>query len=140
VKYVLDTNVLLDFFIVRDKKRHDDCAKVIRKVKDGEIRGIILGVVVAETVWVMKSVYDIDRKLISKTIKPLMQMKGVEVIEKYDWSKVFGVYGETKVKFVDAMIANIKQVRERKWKVVSYDREFDKLGVIRVEPGDVVMG
>lgn len=138
MRYILDTNILLDFFIDRDDGRHRDCDNLMAKVKAGEIKVVILSVVMAEVVWVMGSFYKIERKDIAKTLDPLMQMKGVEVIEKYQWKRVFGDYSRTKVKFVDAMIANIKQVREKKWKVVSYDKEFDKLGVTRVEPGDII--
>ena len=138
MRYVLDTNILLDFFIDRDNNRHRDCDSLIAKVKAGEIKVAILAVVMAETVWVMGSFYKIDRKDVAKTLEPLMQMKGVEVVEKYQWKRVFGDYSKTKVKFVDSMIANIKQVREGKWKVVSYNKEFDKLGVNRVEPGDII--
>jgi len=138
MKYVLDTNVLLDFFINRDEDRHRDCDSLMAAVKVGEIKVVILSVVVAEVAWVMGSFYKIDRKDISRTLNALMQLKGVTVTEYYGWNGVFGDYSRTKVKFVDAMIANIKQVGGKKWKVVSYDKEFDKLGVTRVEPVDII--
>lgn len=138
MRYVLDTNVLLDFFIDRDDHKHRDCDSLMASVKAGEIKAVILSVVVAEVAWVMGSFYKIDRKDIAKTLDVLMQMKGITIVEHYSWTGVLGDYSRTKVKFIDAMIANIKQVESKKWKVVSYDREFDKLGVIRVEPGDII--
>lgn len=137
MRYVLDTNVLIDFLIKRDQKKHVACVKLFEKIKRRKVKGVILGVVIAETVWVLRSVYEIERKEIERTIMPIITMKGVRVLEQYRWSNLFADFANTKVKFVDAMVANIKQVKDGKWTVVSYDRDFDKLGVKRIEPGEV---
>ncbi len=137
MRYVLDTNVLIDFLIERDRTKHIACVQLFEKIKRRKINGVILGVVVAETVWVLRSVYEIERSEIERTVLPLTTMKGVRVVEQYGWSNLFGDFVKKKVKFVDAMIANVRQVKDGRWLVVSYDRDFDKLGVTRVEPGEV---
>lgn len=137
MRYVLDTNVLLDFFIDRDDKKHRDCDDLMDMINSGQVSVAILSVVMAEVAWVMRSFYNIKREDVSKTLSSLMQLKGVRVVEQYLWPQVFEDYSKTKVKFVDSMIANIRQIREGKWKVISYDRDFDKLGVLRVEPSDI---
>lgn len=137
MRYVLDTNVLLDFFIDRDEKRHLDCVRLIGAVKRGNVKAVVLSVVVAELAWVMGTVYKVERWEIAKTLRSLTQIKKTRVIEVFNWGEVFEDYRDKKVKFVDAMIANLKQVKNNKWVVVSYDKEFDKLEVKRLEPGQV---
>lgn len=39
-------------------------------------------------------------------------------------------------KFIDCMISSIQGIRNGVISVVSYDRDFDKLGVKRFEPGE----
>jgi len=45
------------------------------------------------------------------------------------------MYSSKNVKFIDAMIASVDQIVSGSWVVVSYDKDFDKLGVKRAEPG-----
>jgi hypothetical protein len=43
------------------------------------------------------------------------------------------------VKFIDCLLASSKRVQENKAAVFSYDRDFDKLGVPRVESKDILL-
>ena len=138
MKLVIDTNILLDFFIDRDTVRHEECVKLIRKINNGEVKAVILGVVIAEMVWVMKSVYGFERIQIAEAVKAVVQIRGVLIGEKYEWLKALEQFTQKKVKFIDAMIANVRQIKTKKWAVVSYDREFDKLDVYRMEPNQVI--
>lgn len=137
MRLVLDTNILLDFFMDRDRNRHKDCVELVRRVRDGEVRAVVLSVVVAEMVWVMKSVYGLKRSEIAEKVQAVTQMKGVVVVEKYEWVTALDQYARMKVKFVDAMIANVRQIKAKKWIVVTYDKDFDKLDVLRMEPDSV---
>lgn len=49
------------------------------------------------------------------------------------------MFEQKPVKFIDALLASIKEIKEKKWKVVSYDRDFDKLGVVRIEPKEIIL-
>lgn len=132
--YVLDTNVLIDFLMDRGQKKHEDCVRLIEKVWVGEIKAVLLSVVIAEIAWVMKSFYDVDKKEVIDALKTLTKIKGCQVVERYEWDDIFSNYKEKKVKFVDSMIAGIKQVRSNKWTVITYDKDFKKLGVLNIEP------
>jgi len=137
VRLVLDTNVLLDFFMERDMGRHKDCVELVRRVRDGEVQAVVLSVVIAELVWVMTSIYGLKRSEIAEMVQSVVQMKGVTVIEKYEWVSALEQYTRMKVKFIDAMIANLRQIKSKKWTVVTYDKEFEKLNVLRMTPGSV---
>lgn len=137
MKLVLDTNVLLDFFMERDPLRHKECVDLMRKVRDGEVKAVILGVVVAEMVWVMKSVYGLERKQIAELVQAVTQIKGVIKTEGCDWITAVEHYTKKKIKFIDAMIASVKQIKTKKWMIVSYDRDFDKLNVLKKTPGEI---
>ena len=137
MRLVLDTNVLLDFFMERAMGRHRDCVELVRKVRGGEVQAVILSVVIAEMVWVMTSIYGLKRSEIAEMVQSVVQMKGVLVGERYEWISTLEQYTRMKVKFIDAMIANVRQIKSKKWAVVTYDKEFDKLGVLKMEPGNI---
>lgn len=59
------------------------------------------------------------------------------MVERYEWISTLEQYTRIKVKFIDAMIANVRQIKSKKWAVVTYDKEFDKLGVLKMEPGNI---
>ena len=42
------------------------------------------------------------------------------------------------VKFIDCLLASSKLVQKGDAVILSYDRDFDKLGVRRVEPKDIL--
>lgn len=137
MRYVLDTNVLLDFLMDREQKKHVDCVRLMERVWAGEIKIVLLSVVIAEIAWVMKSFYGVDKKEMVDALKTLTEIKGCQVVERYEWDDIFSNYKEKKVKFVDSMIAGVKQIRSNKWTVITFDKDFDKLGVLNLEPGMV---
>ena len=42
------------------------------------------------------------------------------------------------MKFIDALIASHKSIQEEAAVIVSYDKDFDKLGILRKEPKDII--
>lgn len=138
MRYVLDTNVLLDFLMDREQKKHGDCVRLMERVWTGEIKVVLLSVVIAEIAWVMKSFYDVDKKETVDALKTLTKIKGCQVVERYEWDDIFSNYKEKKVKFIDSMIAGVKQIRNNKWAVITFDKDFKKLGILTFEPGSVI--
>ncbi len=55
-------------------------------------------------------------------------------MEDYDFKVALKIYAEKNVKFIDALIASIPQIQAKEWTVISYDRDFDKIGINRKEP------
>ena len=59
-------------------------------------------------------------------------------MDKYNYEGALRIYNDKSVKYIDALISSIDNVSSREWIVISYDKDFDKIGVIRMEPDAVI--
>ena len=68
----------------------------------------------------------------------LLEKSTISYDNRFDISVAISLYAAQSVKFADALIASHPLLRQGKLIVVSYDADFDKLGVKRVEPEAIV--
>ncbi|MDZ7587295.1 MAG: PIN domain-containing protein, partial [Patescibacteria group bacterium] len=136
-RYFIDTNVFIDIVIKRDEKRFDECNRLFKKIKANKIKAATGNVVLAELIWTLSSFYKAEKSEIARRIKAIIQLRGIIFVDDYDSLKAIDLFQTKSIKFIDALIASIKPIQEKKWIVVSFDRDFDKLGVIRKEPGQL---
>jgi predicted nucleic acid-binding protein len=135
-KFYLDTNILLSLLLERDDNQKE-CLKLVEKIKQNKINAVTGNIVLAELVWVLKSYYGIPKKEISEKLLGITRLRGLKIIDDYDLSRAIDIYEKKSVKYIDALIASIKLVNLKKWVVVSFDKDFDKIGVLRKEPADI---
>ncbi len=135
-RYFVDTNIFISLLIKRSGS-FEECRDFFEKIKINKIKAVTGNVVLAELVWTLKSFYGISKKDVVKRLEGILQLRGLKIIDRYDLTKTVELFDRKPIKYIDAMIASIKSIQDRKWIVVSYDKDFDKLGVKRVEPGEV---
>lgn len=66
----------------------------------------------------------------------IIDLNHLKFIDHYDYLSAVSLFEKTNVKFFDALISSISEIMEQRWIVISYDKDFDKLGVKRKEPGE----
>jgi predicted nucleic-acid-binding protein len=137
MKYFIDTNIFLRTLVKEDERSFDACQKFLAKVKRQKIKGLTGSLVLAETVWTLSSYYRFSRRQVVKAIKSIISLKNLKIIDNYNHPLALELFNESKVKYIDSLMASIDQVQEKKWQIVSYDKDFDKLGIRRIEPGDL---
>jgi len=137
IRYFIDTNVFIDIAIKRDEKRFRECSRLFKKIKSNKIKAATGNVVLAELVWTLKSFYGAEKDEIARRIKGIIQLRGIKFVDDYDPMRAINLYQDKSIKFVDALIASIKPIQEKKWTVVSFDKDFDRIGVNRKEPGQI---
>jgi|SRR3989344_584312 len=135
--YFLDTNIFLRVLAKDDERSFGECKKILDKVKRGEIDGVTANLVLVEVLWTLESYYGWNKKRVVRSLRSIVSLGGLRIVDGYTPDAALGKYGAKGVKFVDAMIASIEEIWVKDWVVVSYDRDFDKLGVVRKEPGEV---
>ena len=133
----LDTNIFLRVWVKGDEKSQKECMAVLEKVKSGEVKGYVSCLVMAELVWTLRSFYGEPRKKVVRLVRGVRRLRGMRLVTDGDVSEALELYDKHGVKYIDACIAIIPQVKNRKWTVVSYDRDFGKLPVRWVQPGEV---
>ncbi len=135
-RFYLDTNIFVSLLIERDEKQ-DECKRLVEKIKANKIKAVTGNVVLAELIWVLKSFYGIKKIDVVEKIKGILRLRGLRVIDNYQLSKSVEIFEKKPVKYIDAMIASVEPIQEKKWVVVSFDKDFDKIGVLRKEPGEI---
>ena len=133
----MDTNVFLDLIVENCGKRFEESKDFLDRARKGHFKIVTSNLVLAEVVWVLQSFYKMDRVDIAKAVRSLLNIAGLKFLNKDDWKSALTHFVNKKVKYIDAVIASIEGVSDHKVIVVSYDLEFDKLGVKRMEPREI---
>lgn len=137
-KYFLDSNIFLRILTADDEKMLLECVQLIEKIKLGQIKIMTSNFVLAEIVWTLGSTYKFDKTKISDAIKVIVNMPSLKIDDNCDTIKALELYSSKSVKYIDALIASNSEIQLKKMTVISYDKDFDKLGVKRVEPGMLI--
>ena len=137
MKYFIDTNIFLRVLIKENKKAFSNCSEFLEKVKTNKIKGVTASLVLVEIAWTLSSYYKFSRKKTAQAVKSVINLRNLKIIDDYDHPLALELFENNKVKFIDACIVSIKEIQLKKWPIVSYDKDFDKLGVKRLEPGQL---
>lgn len=135
--YFLDSNIFLRFLTGDNPKMFNECLSLIENIKAGKINAFTSNLVLSEVVWTLGSLYKFPRIRIIYAIRGIVGTPGLKICDGYMILAALEIYENSSVKFIDSLIASIYEVYNRKWIVVSYDKDFDKLGVIRKEPSQI---
>jgi len=135
--YFLDSNIFLRFLIGDNQKMLNECLSLIEAIKRGKINAFTSNLVLSEVVWTLGSLYKFSRTKIINAIRGIVGTSGLKICDGYMILAAMEIYENSSVKFIDSLIASIYEIYNRKWIVVSYDKDFDKLGVVRKEPSQI---
>ena len=136
--YLIDSNIFLRV-IVRDEERTwQDCVNILSAVEQNRIMSYIPMVVAAEVQYVLKSFYGFEKPAIVKALTGIIATKHLRTVDDLSLSLAVKLFEDYNVKFVDCLLASSKRVQSGSAAILSYDRDFDKLGIRRVEPRDLL--
>lgn len=134
--YFIDTNIFLSFFIEREGRQHRDCIQLFQKLEKNQIKGIICSVVLLEIYFTLKSFYALSNQKVRDYLAQVLDIRQLKFRDAYDYYHALTLYEKTGVKFNDCLIASLNIFP--KTDIVSYDKDFDKLGIKRLEPVDIL--
>lgn len=98
----------------------------------GDLTLVVTDLALAETVWVLQSVYSLDRDSITAGLKDLIESTGIEVQNKAILLSAPRNFAQTDVDFVDPYHAAVATAESLG--IASFDRDFDQFaGVKRIE-------
>ena len=136
--YLLDSNIFLRALVRSNEVSWRECTQLLRAVIEKRIPAYIPTIVVAEIQFVLTSFYGLEKHTIVKAMKSLAAMPNLQYIEDVSLAVALGYFEHYNVKFIDCLLASSKLMQEGRGVIVSYDRDFDRLGIRRVEPGDLL--
>lgn len=138
MEYFLDTNIFIRVLELENQKIFDECSGLLKLVKDSKIKAVTSGEVLSEIVWVLGSSYNESKSKIIKSLKGIVGLNGLKIVDEFDLEYAIRKYEEKNVKFIDSLIASNPKIQSKKMAIISYDKDFDKLGVKRLEPSDII--
>ncbi|MHB8264240.1 MAG: PIN domain-containing protein [Acidimicrobiales bacterium] len=95
---------------------------------------LLTDLVVAETVYVLESFYEVPREKVAEAIRSLLALKSVVSIAKALFLSAVEVYEINRLDFAEAYLVACAESTGIN-KVASFDRSIDRVGTIeRVEP------
>ena len=130
MKYLLDTNVFLRFLVRDSEIDYKECKVLFESIMNSKDEFITTGMVLSEISWVLGSYYKRSREETSEKLNGILKIKGLKLVDNYNWLSAIKIYRENKVKFIDAVLSTIPQVAQKEWTIVSYDEDFKKLPVL----------
>lgn len=138
MRYFLDTNIFLRYFTEESQSKIlDDCSRLIKQIKLGQIKCITSHLVLAEIVWTLPSSYNSSKKQVLRVLKAIDSFS-LKFDDRIDNRVACNIFERYSVKYIDALIASNPEIQSKKMTVISYDKDFDKLGVKRIEPSDII--
>lgn len=137
--YFIDANIFLRVLVEEDKKTFKECFRILKAIKEGKIKAFTSSLILAEINWVLGGFYNFPKGEITTALKSILSLKGLKVIDKYNFYSAISLYDNFSIKFIDALIASHYLVHDKKATIISYDKNFDKIGAVaRKEPNGIL--
>ena len=114
----------------------DQAARVAVFLRDAE-RLLLVDLVVAEVVYVLESVYDVERERVAELVRAVLGFPAVVVQDAPLLLRALEIYEVHRIHFAEAYLAAAAETSGI-GAVASFDRSLDRVSTVqRVEPGIV---
>jgi len=128
---LIDTNLIVRH-LVQDHERHAKAAgKLFDACDRGEIRLVVLPMVVAECVFVLESFYKHARRDIARALSSLVSSPGIELDDLTVHLDALERYCRSQLHFVDCTLAATAAARGLS--VATFDSDFKKFSDVTVD-------
>ena len=126
----LDTNVLVRFFTGDPPELARRAAAYLARADEL----LVPDLVVAETVYVLESFYEVERARISELLRAVLAFPAVVVVDGALLLRALEVYEVERLDFADAYLVACAEATGVDG-IVSFDRSIDRVGTVRrIEP------
>lgn len=136
--YFLDTNIFLRAIVKDEKRQANECLRLLEKISRNELVVYTSNIILAELNWTLLGFYHYSKLDVVEILEGLTTAKSIKIRDFYIASKAVELYQNHNIKFIDCLIASHPKIASGKVAVVSYDKDFDKLGLRRLEPSSLV--
>jgi uncharacterized protein len=137
-RYFVDTNIFLRFFVRDVPTQADECEKFFKWLITSDLDIYTSSLVVGEIVWTLSSYYSRKKSEVIEVVEAVTDILGGRIEDDHRIEVASEIYKEYSVKFIDALIASSPSILSGETIVVSYDKDFDKIGIKRLEPSDFI--
>lgn len=136
--YFVDTNIFLRVLIKENNLSFRESQAFLKLIKNRQITAFTSNMVLAEINWTLSSFYKFPKVRVVRALQSIVNLKGLKIQDKININLSLELYQKHNVKFIDAIIVSHPLIFEKRISVISYDKDFDKLGIKRLEPGQLI--
>ncbi len=130
----VDANVILRFLTGSPPEMAARARALFEAVEQNRIILFVEEIVIAETVWVLKSFYGYSSDEILRTVQALLSHDGLEAHDKPGLLAALNLFAEKNIDFADALVA-VHMKQQGLQEIFSFDEHFDRLsGITRLSP------
>ncbi|MDN3513040.1 MAG: PIN domain-containing protein [Candidatus Brocadia sp.] len=131
---IIDTNVILRFFLADNEKEFLKTKEFFGRLEFGEDEALLTEIVFVEVIWVLHKVYGIPRKEICLKYKQLLDYKGIKtVFSKEIFLESLNLYALHSIDIQDIFLAVL--AKDKDSLIISFDKtDFKKLKANFAEP------
>ena len=119
---LIDANVILRYLLRDNEELYAKAEGVFNDVMEGKRKILILESVIAEVVYVLQRIYNVNRKEISEILRELIELRGVKVHNKGQMLKALEIFSEKNLDFVDCLLCAYGNEN----KVITFDKGLKK--------------
>lgn len=136
--YLIDSNIFLRVFVRSNEQMSQECTSLIHAITEERLEAYIPLLVAIEVQFVLDSFYRFEKHQVIEAMKSMIATNNLQQVDDLSFELAIELFDAKNVKFTDCLLASSKRIQEGKAAIVSYDRDFDKLGIRRLDPHDVL--
>lgn len=124
---LLDSNILLRHLLQDIPQQAHEATELMDAIEKGDKVGHLSILVINEVIWILKRFYKIERKDYIPQLLKILQINNIKIIEirKESLNKILEKMKKREIDFTDIYLSEIAEKR----KIVSFDKDFEKLGI-----------
>ncbi|MFH1864197.1 MAG: PIN domain-containing protein [bacterium] len=119
---LVDTNAWLRYLLQDNDDQSKEMQSLMKRMKAGEVELILTNEVVLEVCYVLKSVYTLEKKKISKGLSDLVLVKGI--VANSIWKTVLLLYSQKNLSLIDILMKCL--ARANGWDFFTFDKKLRK--------------
>ncbi|MBI2404782.1 PIN domain-containing protein [Candidatus Gottesmanbacteria bacterium] len=135
---LVDSNIFLRLFVRDDEQKWKDSMRVLQSIAEKQIMAYIPTLVAAEVTFVLTSFYRFEKPRVVQATKSMISISNLKMLDDLSVARATQLYEEHNIKFTDCLLASSVLLQSGQAAMLSYDHDFDTLGIRRLEPGDVL--
>lgn len=129
----IDTNVIVRFLTADDSPKFKGVYQLFKRLESNQERVEIKPLVFFQTIFVLKSFYKVEKEKIAYLMNSILGLPGIYMEKKATYRRTIEIYGKENLEVVDCyLLACIENDSDQI--LYSYDTNFDRYGVRRIEP------
>ena len=132
-KYIIDANIIIRMLAQDNLEMALKSRQIFSEIEKNNAIGIIHTVAIHEILYVLNKYYGISRQLVGNELVKTILIPNIQVYKqsKDMLLRVINQYMQSCFDFPDILYAEIS--KNENYDILSFDRDFDKIGVRRYE-------